>query len=802
MNYTQGRHSRGYNSRPRQSLPSAWMNDNASQKVDTCSESFQQSNYEDPTPLSSAKESVSQPNSKWLPVAVQVSGPEISFPLDFCKPLVRIYPDNSKSDGLVNKVQNDSQPMVEHIEVTTTWNGLIYSDAHKLYRIHQSFTAILGKILAEELWKIYHQQIVGDVQSQFPREGYHGISFCREQLVRELAANLYSTEEDTASAQLEILRLYLSASDSLVRHEGDNLRDTSITVRPRYDSPSAYPIVEASWVPDLIFFQDLQHPLEGQSFYIVPQYQSRSTFAAIPLAMNVRYSIKSQQISLSWLFWDDEVAGFKGIVPVYSERRGETPRSGQNARNYHDGSSALHTTPTPVSVDVEATFTHGDGSRVSYTRTLRARLHLQIFPLNYLTSLNNRLTPVPGGESDASNFTWNTQGMDKVLSGVCGCAYSQPCHDSLRQQTMPPISYPWGTDMLDQRRTSAGTSTRTLNDAVTYYANLAAHYADLARRRAEVDQQISNMGFFTDSANPECEQAHSLASSQEHSRFSHCTDREVGNQNVSIDAPKDSHIVECLSRHTITPYSPRIDGLDKNLDQSIKIERADRGPSVPSPACRFTPFQTFDKVTRTWTKASSLLETLAQKAEGLDSTYQPTNAAGGSEQDHSTITACEAEIKKAQAETISDRTAAQRPSSKNEDDIQAAATPVTGSHASVNSSDSESDGHRRPWNLSSQAIIYPKRAREDVGSNVTPHLKYVEEHIDSPTCRKQMIAAPCKNVREAQNTLVEVNLGDSNVRITRFIRFQKYRWYQCLRFFIALLDSPRPQIYPSKMLLT
>ncbi len=115
--------------------------------------------------------------------------------------------------------------------------------------------------------------------------------------------------QDMEKSQAGLFRMYLAASDCLVQFEGDGSRDTSITVRVSC-RPRDTPTVEAAWVPDTLSFKDLhESPREGQEFCLIPQYHSKTAFNSTRTPTNIRYSIELKQVPLSWLSWDDEIAG-------------------------------------------------------------------------------------------------------------------------------------------------------------------------------------------------------------------------------------------------------------------------------------------------------------------------------------------------------------------------------------------------------------------------------------------------------------------------------------------------------------
>ena len=306
-------------------------------------------------------------------------------PLDFCVPVTRSHPGDEDQRREALHGDTGQSLTVELVDISTAWNGLSDVDAKELFRVHGAFVSTLEKMLAAKLWQIYQQLQQQDfagnimpIHTLFSAGIVRGISFCRDQLVSGMAEALYSSKANAAKATSGFLRLYLMATDALVQHHGDGSRDTSLTVRVRCDplSPRSYPVVDAAWVPDSIIFEGLhESAIEGQSFCIVPKYYSKSAFRPTSLPKNVKYSIESDsRHSLSWLAWDDGLAGFKGIVPFYH---------GANRYDKRTANTWLDPSESPsqmVKIIVQAVLVDDNGSSVRYERILRARLRIKLVP--------------------------------------------------------------------------------------------------------------------------------------------------------------------------------------------------------------------------------------------------------------------------------------------------------------------------------------------------------------------------------------------------------------------------------------
>ena len=322
------------------------------------------------------------------PAAIAIQGLTSGYvqPLDFCVPITRSHPGDEDQRRQTLHGNAGRNLAIEHIDISTFWNGLSNVDASELFRVHCAFVSTLEKMLANEFWQIYQQLQQQDsagnirpIHTLFSPGIIRGISFCRDQLVGEMVKVLYSTNENAAKAKSGLLQLYLVATDALVQYQENGFHDTSITIRMRCDPLSLrpYPIVDAAWVPDSLLFESLdEFPLEGQIFSIVPKYYSKSAFRPTHFPDNVKYSIEpeSRHSSLSWLLWDDEIAGFQGIVPFYSEAKSCNKRAA--ASGQESCKSVFHS----LKIIVQAVLVDDNGSSIRYERILRTRLTIKVVP--------------------------------------------------------------------------------------------------------------------------------------------------------------------------------------------------------------------------------------------------------------------------------------------------------------------------------------------------------------------------------------------------------------------------------------
>ena len=90
-------------------------------------------------------------------IVIRGLGAEVRSPLDFYIPIIRTYPINSPPRQSPDPDCRSRNPIIQHLDITTTWHLERYEAAQKLYQIHQCFTITLQRILADELWRIYQK---------------------------------------------------------------------------------------------------------------------------------------------------------------------------------------------------------------------------------------------------------------------------------------------------------------------------------------------------------------------------------------------------------------------------------------------------------------------------------------------------------------------------------------------------------------------------------------------------------------------------------------------------------------------
>ena len=549
------------------------------------------------------------------PSAIRIEGltPPLLQPLDFCTPYVRSHPNSLNQDN-----KSGYGPIVEHLDVSTTWNGLQWAEAEELLRIHQTFIVTLEHMLARELWHIYYQfrfeasGAIGFSHPLYTTGVLRGIGFCRDQLVSEMADALYSSEHDMAKARLGLFSLYLAANECLVKYNMDDSRDTSITLRVYCDPSSSTPspIVEAAWVPDTIHFENLSETLfEGEEFSIVPHYQSNAAFGAAFSAENVRYVVSSAHHQLSWLDWSNEIGGFKGVVPRFSELHQDEEQTESQGRDFvptfpkipkprseecpdnvvRNDNGNPHTAVDTFQIEVKAIFVNDNGSVVRYERVVRARIILKIVPYYAIHGSARSPTMISNPSCGYKYTEWAAGYMPldilnaEYLSRPDNISHA-PVQPILGTQPMnQPAAEPFAAPCSVIRPFFDATK---ISNLAQKHADLAAEYSDLAQRHAYAAKHVR---LLSDPSGVGLARELDL-----HIRSARGTgypghSRSIGPSLVS------SHDSAYTTRHIVGSRYPIHCPNDQVLEYAAIIS------SLPPPAY-LTPSQEFDQNTQTWNR--------------------------------------------------------------------------------------------------------------------------------------------------------------------------------------------------------
>ena len=287
------------------------------------------------------------------------------------------------------------EPLIQHLDTTITWRGLEWPAAEQLFYLHQAFSKAMVKLVSNDCTDLpldvpKHRQRYGNHNSL---EGYHRPHYRPVYVERnELVETIKMCLQSLGSSELspfrqagftDLLLMYLASRDSLYDVGSDNSDDMATDLQIHYSPRSAKlprpgpAKVEVAWFPDMIEFNELAGSVrEGDGLYIVPQYCSG---ARIRLQMtNIYTDVKYHfEPAIPWLDWDDEVAGFCGEVPYFSQlgHAGSKGATVIPANQWTwDGSSGT------VRFVLKAKLTISSQSAMYVERTLRARLSIQVIP--------------------------------------------------------------------------------------------------------------------------------------------------------------------------------------------------------------------------------------------------------------------------------------------------------------------------------------------------------------------------------------------------------------------------------------
>ena len=311
-----------------------------------------------------------------------------SSALDLYQPIIRAYPaEEGRAATSVSALEYlRLRPPVEHIDVCTTWKGLSFKEAEILFQLHQIFKESLQELIADHLHE--QDQIFREQHSRSPINSLRSsdtatfcsrLIFSRTRLVESMVRLLQQSREHTGGFE-KLLPFYLTSCDHLVDIERSGAQNTAIDLQFQYnrsfvpENPCKL-TVEAGWSPDFLTFEQLTIlPREGEELKIIPRYNSNAVFRIDDHHTDLRYSLETP---LPWLTWDDQIQGFRGVVPMYSEIRAVGSRFG---RVYRPGRVGPHAIVNQLRIEIKAMFTECCQHFLYLERTVRTRLTLRVIP--------------------------------------------------------------------------------------------------------------------------------------------------------------------------------------------------------------------------------------------------------------------------------------------------------------------------------------------------------------------------------------------------------------------------------------
>ena len=308
--------------------------------------------------------------------------------LDLYRPIIRAYPaeQGRAANSMTTFDYLRLRPPVEHIDICTTWKGLSLKEAEILFQLHQLFKESLQDLVADQLHeqdRKFRQQHprnpVNDPGSSDTATFYSQLIFSRTRLTDSMVRLLQSSREHTGGFE-RLLPFYLTSCGYLVDIERSGAQNTAIDLQFQYNRSSVPKnpcklAVEAGWSPDFLTFEQLTIlPREGEELQIIPRYNSNAVFRLEDNHTDLRYSLETP---LPWLTWDDQIRGFKGVVPMYSEIRGTDSRFG---KVYRPGRVGPHAIVNQLRIEIKALFTECCKPSLYLERTVRTRLTIRILP--------------------------------------------------------------------------------------------------------------------------------------------------------------------------------------------------------------------------------------------------------------------------------------------------------------------------------------------------------------------------------------------------------------------------------------
>ena len=260
------------------------------------------------------------------------------------------------------------------------WTGLTLDDAMVLRELHRVLVPCLEDLLAEQLL-----EVDTEIRQQYypfrDSEETHKIKFSVGDLIRLIFGRMLVTlfKDWSLEAIMEFVLLFLLSFDSFEQLPTESAVDTLVTVklRPGFD-PFAEtvpaPVAHVVSCLDYISFPYLDAlPREGSELILIPR--CHSGLGGKPKVTGVSYKLIP---SYPWLKWDDDISGFRGKIPLFSEHRAKMSNTGEEP---HYGSEGPYRVLSLLRIEVKASvLDRHSASTISLSRTVRARVSLKVMP--------------------------------------------------------------------------------------------------------------------------------------------------------------------------------------------------------------------------------------------------------------------------------------------------------------------------------------------------------------------------------------------------------------------------------------
>lgn len=282
------------------------------------------------------------------------------------------------------------RPLIEQLDVTTVWSNLSIGIAEMLFEMNRVIGPCLEGLLATRLETLdnatrqEYSPFKGNLSGEL--NDTHPLLFSLGDLIDSMLEKMqfrcyHHMSLQSPDVLLELMMLYLISLNNIDEYNGSATSDAVIHVglRPGSDILSDVvppPIAHVVQQLDHLSFPNLDvMPREGTTITIVPQY-SRGVFNKTNDSYSeVSYVMESKP---SWLEWDDEISGWKGNLPLYSEWRGISKNSEEVISGGRVGPYAV---VNLLRLEVKAVLVERHSSAsVRLKRIVRARLTIKVIP--------------------------------------------------------------------------------------------------------------------------------------------------------------------------------------------------------------------------------------------------------------------------------------------------------------------------------------------------------------------------------------------------------------------------------------
>ena len=316
------------------------------------------------------------------PIRINIKGLDCSVSTfsDVYKPLNRPVKRQRFKSETVGAVCLRQDFVLQQLGTSLTWIGLTLDNAMVLHELHCVLVPCLEDLLAEQL-----QELDTAIRQQYypfrDSEETHKIKFPVADLIRLIFGRMRVAlfKDWSLEAIMEFVLLFLSSFGSFEQLPTESAVDTRMTVklRPGFD-PFAEtvpaPVAHVVSCLDYISFPDLDAlPREGSELVLIPRYYSG--LSGKRKVTGVSYKLIP---SYPWLEWDDDISGFRGKIPLFSEDRAKMSNTGEEP---YYGSEGPYRVLSLLRIEVKASvLDHHSASTISLSRTCRARVSLKVMP--------------------------------------------------------------------------------------------------------------------------------------------------------------------------------------------------------------------------------------------------------------------------------------------------------------------------------------------------------------------------------------------------------------------------------------